>query len=448
MGSRLKTLALAALVAGAALVPLFGDPRQTPLTHPLWARMLLRALDMTDAVRTSSLASEVFGTLSWRDSLSLPAERFLEAEDAVVVDEAGQRVVRAGSAPAEVVYALAVVQAGDYQLRARLAGPPTPATAEVVPFSSGTVRETFSLVPAAGAPAWVRGGSLHLDPGSYKAQFLLPPGCSLAQVEVAPPCVNPIEPPGGWKPTAVTTTHDLAVTALKAMEAEHELAPLAAPIETTGADFRIEWPEAAAARAAPGLTGLRLSAGPGGLRAIATIDVDEPGLFSVSGLLTPGAGQRWLVDGCRKAVVCRGGGAGWRPVMTQVFSPGRHTLVVTLAEGATLDRVRVEQKREAEADYVAALRRLGFDAGPPGPVSRATALDAARFVRERRRAWLAAMCGDTVPRAAPPAQVVQQPIAPPPVVPPAPPPPAGPPLGPPILPPQEPATPTLPTGGL
>ena len=72
MRSRLKTLVLVAVVATAALVPLFGDPRSTPVTHPLWARMLLRSLDMTDAVRTSAQASQVFSTLSWRDSLSYP----------------------------------------------------------------------------------------------------------------------------------------------------------------------------------------------------------------------------------------------------------------------------------------------------------------------------------------------------------------------------------------
>ena len=123
MRSRLKTLVLGAVVATAALVPLFGDPRQTPVTHPLWARMLLRSLDMTDAVRTSAQASQVFSTLSWRDSLSYPAERYLQAQGAVVRDEAGQRVVTAGAAPAEVSYAVAIVQAGDYQVRARVSGP-------------------------------------------------------------------------------------------------------------------------------------------------------------------------------------------------------------------------------------------------------------------------------------------------------------------------------------
>ena len=29
-------------------------------------------------------------------------------------------------------------------------------------------------------------GSTHLDPGAYAAQFLLPPGSTLSQVEIAP----------------------------------------------------------------------------------------------------------------------------------------------------------------------------------------------------------------------------------------------------------------------
>ena len=131
MWGKAKTLVLAAVVVSAALVPLFGDPRVTPVTHPLWARMLLRSMEMTQAVRTSSEASQVFNTLAWRDSLTFPADEFLRSDGAVVREEAGEPVVAPGEGPAEVVYAVAVAQPGDYQLRARLAGAPgTPATAE------------------------------------------------------------------------------------------------------------------------------------------------------------------------------------------------------------------------------------------------------------------------------------------------------------------------------
>jgi hypothetical protein len=454
MWGRVKTLVLATVVASAALVPLFGDPRSTPLTHALWARMLLRSLDMPDVVRASTQASQVFATLAWRDSLSYPADRYLRAEGAVVREERGQVFLDASGGPAEVSYAVAVTQPGDYSLRARLAGEPgTTATAEVRPMAGGRALGSFTLQPAAEA-GWVFAGSTHLDPGAYAAQFLLPPGCSLARVEIAPPCVNSVEPPGGWVADAVTTVEDLAVTAIKAMDFEHELPPAATPIEIWGDRFRVEAPaEAVEARAkAGGLDASTLRAGRSGLRAIVSIEIPEAGLYAVSAFVAPGAGQRWVVDGCRKAMVCPATGTGWRPILSQELAEGRHALVLTLGEGATVDRVRFEQKKAAPRDYVTTLGRLGFDPGPGGAVARDRALDAIRFVRDQRRRLFAALCGDQVPftdtpSSAPPTQVAdttpegpsQPPPPPPPVAP-------DPPVGPPILPPQPPSSPTQPTG--
>ena len=453
MGSRVKTLVLAVVVGAAALVPLFGDPRSTPLTHPLWARMLLRSLDLTDAVRVSTQASQVFSTLSWRDSLSYPADAFLRAEGALVREEAGRKVVVAQTGPAEVVYSLAVARPGDYQLRARLAGSPqAPATAEVLPLAGGDALRSFTFLPAAEA-GWVFGGATHLDPGAYTAQFLIPPGCTLSQVEVAPPCVNGIEPIGGWNPSAVTTAEDIAVTALKAIDVEEELSPAATPIELTGEAFQVEAPaDAVEERAnATGLSAMTLRAGKEGLRAILSVDLPEAGLYSVSALVSAGDGQRWLADGCRKAVVCRAEGMRWRPILNQPFSAGRHTLIVTLGDGAAIERVRFEQKKAAATDYVAALRRLGFDPGPDGPVTRDKALDAMRFVRDRRLERLVDLCGDRQlfdeRSAMAPPQVAQAPLVPPPLPPGGGAGPVSPPIGPPVLPPQPPATPTEPTGG-
>jgi hypothetical protein len=454
MWGRVKTLVLAAVVASAALVPLFGDPRSTPVTHALWARMLLRSMDMTEAVRASTQASQVFATLAWRDSLSYPADRYLRAEGVVRRDEGGQAVLASTAGPAEVSYAVAVAQPGDYALRARLSGAPgTIATAEVLPMAGGAALRAFSLEPAA-ETGWVYAGSTHLDPGAYTAQFLLPEGCSLSQVEIAPPCVNPIEPPGGWTPAAVTSAADLAVTAVKAIDVEHELPPAATPIEITGDRFQVEAPaEAVEARAsADTLQATTLRAGRSGLRAIVSFDVPEAGLYAVSAFVSPGAGQRWVVDGCRKAVVCPAPTTGWRPILSQDLAAGRHTLVLTLGDGASVDRVRIEQKKAEPADYVATLRRLGFDPGPEGPVARALALDAMRFVRDQRRRAYAALCGDRVPFTdTPPTALPTQVAGATPVGPSQPPTQqpgtAEPPIGPPILPPQPPGSPTQPTGG-
>jgi hypothetical protein len=448
MWRRVKTVVLAAVVGAAALVPLFGDPRSTPVTHPLWARMLLRSLEMTDAVRTSAQASQVFATLAWRDSLSYPADRYLKAEGATVREEGGQALLTAAAGPAEVSYPVAVAQPGDYQLRARLAGQPgEPATAEVLPMAGGPALKSYTLLPAA-QEEWVYAGSTHLDPGAYEAQFLLPPGCTLSQVEVAPPCVNSIEPAGGWKPTGVTTVQDLAVTALKAIDVEHELPPAATPIEITGEQFQVEAPQQAVEERAQqqGLDAMTLRAKSSGLRAVVSFELPEPGLYSVSAFVTPASGQRWLFDGCRKAIVCPAPGTGWRPVLSQDFAVGRHTLVLTLGDGATVERVKIEKKKAEPADYVETLKRLGFDPGPDGPVARGRALDAMRFVSEQRLKLVVALCGDNVPfdetPTALPTQTAGGGL-----------PPGGggglprplePPIGPPILPPQPPATPITP----
>jgi hypothetical protein len=398
MWGRVKSVVLAAVVATAALVPLFGDPRQTPLTHPLWARMLLRSLEMTEAVRASSQASQVFSALAPRDSLAYSADRFLRAEGAALSGEGTGSVLTAGATPAEVSFAIPVAQPGDYHLRARLAGAPAqPCTAEVRSLAGGEPLKTFTLVPA-NETSWISAGTAHLDPGAYAAQFLLPPGASLSQVEVAPPCVNPIEPAGGWQAEGVTTADDLAVTALKAIDIESELPPAATPIELAGDSFQVEAPPSAveARSAATGLGKMTLKAGNGGLRALVSFEVPEPGLYSIAAFATPGGGQRYLVDGCRKVVVCPSETSGWRPIMSQTFAAGRHTLVLSLAEGASVDRLRIERKKGSPVDYVATVRRLGFDPGPQGAVSRGKALDAMRFVRDQRRVLLSSLCGDRV----------------------------------------------------
>jgi hypothetical protein len=135
--------------------------------------------------------------------------------------------------------------------------------------------------------------------------------------------------------------------------------------------------------------------------------------------------------------------------MSQTFAAGRHTLVLTLGDGASVERVRIEMKKSEPADYVATLKRLGFDQGADGPVARSRALDAIGFVREQRRNLVVSRCGDVPLEELPtplPTQVAgaatgTEPATQPPSR-------AEPPLGLPILPPQPPASGTSPRGGV
>jgi hypothetical protein len=402
MSKWLKALGLAAVVTVVAvLVPLYGDPRSSSVEHGEWARMLLRALDMERVVKPASPDAQLFSVLSWKNSLAFHADAYLRGEGVDLVGASGRRQVVATSAAGEVAYPLAVVRGGDYRLRARMAGnPSSPASAEITPFGGKGAAATFALVPSA-ITGWVEAAPAHLDPGAYTASILLPAGTSLDDVEVAPPCTEAIEPQGGWRSRAMTQADDVAVTVVKALDFESELPPAASPIEVTASAMTTTGGAAVATLAAAGRDGLWLKAGPRGLQATVFLELPEAGLYSISTVGVAGAGQSWKADACRKAVWCgetavpgsASGAPAWHPLMTAMFGAGRHFFNVTLGPGASVERLRAERKKDSPADYVATLRRLGFDVGPAGPIGRARAVDAMHFIEQRRTEMVGA-CGD------------------------------------------------------
>src|SRR5262245_1358248 len=209
----IRTLALVAGVAGAGFLPLYGDPRLSPVSHSEWARMIVRSLDLLESGLTDQ-ASQVFSTLSGKDSRAYRADRYAEAQGVEVFGEGSAKAVRATAPVAEVTYPLSIVRGGDYRLRLRLGGT-SEAETEVTETGKDKPVRVFKVAPT-GAPAWIEAGMTHLDPGTYKAAVLLPTGSVLEWLEVAPPCTNPIEPRGGWQAPAVATTEDVAVTVLQA----------------------------------------------------------------------------------------------------------------------------------------------------------------------------------------------------------------------------------------
>jgi hypothetical protein len=452
---QLKTGALVAVVAAAALVPLYGDPRQSPVTHAEWGRMLLRALELDEMLPPGSQASAVFSILSWKNSLAYRGDRYAWADGVEVVGEGITRRVQATAEAAEVRYPLAVVRAGDYKVRVRTQGSPeSPAAVELRRVGEAAPTASFRIVPAS-VSGWVEGGSTHLDPGGYEASVLLPRGTDLEWLEVAPPCLAAIEPPGGWRGTAVALTTDVAVTMVKALNAESELPPAATPIEVSGGSFQVTSATLSVASAST-VEEMWLRAGPQGLEAVAFADLPEAGLYTLSVFGSETGTQSWLFDSCQKAVLCgalnAGKGARWRTLLTAEFTAGRHFFTVKLAAGAVVERLRVERRKDTPADYLATIRRLGFDPGPDGPITRDKAIDAMRFLQGRRKEVLGGPCGDVPPPTttvasgtggpgglAEPVGSIQGPgVAPPPTG-------TGePPLAPPVIPPQQPASPVVP----
>ena len=395
----MQLVALVAAVAVVALLPLYGDPRNSAVTHAEWARMLLRGLDMHEAMQQTTTAAQAFSVLSWKGSLSYRADRFLTGDDVRVEGSGEERRVVPTAEIGEVTYAVAVVKGGDYRLRVHMAGTPgRPVSAEIAKVGEVKPLDAYTLMPAT-AMTWVDAGASHLDPGTYTASVLLPRGTTLEHVEVAPPCVMPIEPPGGWKAPAVLLSEHAAVTMVQALDKLSELPPASVPVELDAAEFQTE------AGATPVAAGAGLDrsvkGGTAGLRAVVVVNFPEAGLYTLSAFGLKGAGQSWTADSCLKAVVCadqevQADVAEWRPVLTAEFAAGRHVFSVLLAPGAVIQRVRVEMKKETPADYVSTLRRIGFDVGPPGPMPRDRAVDAMRFLEKRVTPMKEARCGDVV----------------------------------------------------
>ena len=395
----LKMTALLMVVAAAVLVPLYGAPGA--VTHPDWARMLVQALDMEGGLPEKAAPAEVFSALSWKGSLTLAADRYERATGVALQASGSTRTAVATDAEGEIVYPLTVVTGGDYRVRARLSGAPDrPALAEIVPAGKAVPAGTMTLAPSS-TMGWVDAGVLHLDRGAHSALVRLPAGTALESVEVAPPCVSPIEPLRGWLEDADADSVDVAVTVLKAVDMESELAPAATPIEVSAESFKDETGAQPTAVRTSDTAGQRawIRGGPGPRRAVAFVDLPEAGLYTISVYGLVGGGQGWSADACRKAIVCATdstvpGPAQWRTLMTAPFTAGRHVFTVTLLDGAGVQSLRAERKKATGPDYVSAVRRLGLDVGEAGPVSRARAEEAMAFVRQRAVPLLAGQCGD------------------------------------------------------
>jgi hypothetical protein len=378
-------------IAVVALLPLYGDVRpQAAVSHPEWARMMLRGLDLLrDAPGVNDTAKQAFATLSGRESRAWPAPQYVRAERVERVSADGTRRIRPAGGIGEAVYAFGVARGGEYRVRLDLAGPGT-AEAELTEAGSDAVLRSFS-VPAAASMGWVDAGALQLSPGAYEATVLLPEGSQLEYVEIAPPCVHPIEPRGGWQTTAITSTEDVAVTLLQALDLESELPPAAAPLEFHGGDLQLEDGSAADAT---GLGGFR--GGSRGARVVLVVDIPDSGLYTLSVFGTGPGGQRWLADACRSSLICPNIDpvARWRDVLSGDFPKGRHYFSASLGPDTIVERVRIEQKKDTAADYIATVRRLGLELGPEGPVSRERAEEARRFLDRRRSQRERELCGD------------------------------------------------------
>ncbi len=387
----LRTLALVAGSTAGLLLPLYGDSQPSSVvSHAEWARMLLRGLELlSDAPGVNDTAAQAFATLSGRDSRTFPAGDYVRARYVELVSEGRFPQLRPAGGIGEAAYAVAVARGGEYRLRLQVAGT-AHAEAEMTRAGDNAVFHRFSI-PASPAMAWRDAGSVHLDPGAYDATVLLPEGCSLERLEVAPPCVHPIEPRGGWQLSAVATVDDVAVTTLQALDLESELPPSGPPLEYRGSDLRLEDGTAPPSASVGGFhSGLR------GAQVFLRVEIPEDGLYTVSVFGVRSGGQRWVTDGCRVSILCPSidPTPRWYVLLSGRFQKGQHLFAVALGPETFIERIRVEPKKDTPADYVATLERLGLTLGPPGPITREKAEEARRFLVRLRAQLYVELCGD------------------------------------------------------
>lgn len=378
--------ALAALTVAAALVPQRGDPGPHPVTHAEWAFMMLRGLDLEEVLEFVSTAPRAFAVLSWRESDWLDATQFIKHSDhGVQLEPGAPALLHARQDVGEVSFPVTVARAGEYQLRVRMAGEPeSPATVDVVALRGGEAR-SLTLAPAP-SRSWIEAPKpLRLHPGAYRATFALPRGTVFERLELAPRCIAPVEPLGGWQLDYPLDAEDLAVTLVRATDRERELPPADAPIEASASELTAEGEHRP--------LGARLEGGTRGTRATVALEVPKGGLYALSAFGVRTLGQRWAADGCRTAVSCPVPSRlpSWWVVMTAPLSAGRHRFTVDLGPGDSVDRVRLERRKEDGPDYVDALRRMGFDPGE-GAVTRQKAEQAQSWLRKRHRIELSEIC--------------------------------------------------------
>ena len=115
-----RSLWIVAALSAAVLVPLYGDPRKSPVTHAEWARMMMRSLGFENNLERFETADAIFQTLAWKGQRDIPALSFKRGTGVVK----RQSFVETAQQPGEAAYDLPILRAGDYNVRLRLRGAP------------------------------------------------------------------------------------------------------------------------------------------------------------------------------------------------------------------------------------------------------------------------------------------------------------------------------------
>ncbi len=385
---RLLGVVLSSLtVMGVALG--YGIAQTTVVTEAEWAVYLAQGLGLDWNLPPNAKSNHYLARLQWTKSVEFQASQMLEGSTASPSEDGS---VHSGlGSPAEALYEVAMLRAGDYGFRVKLSGGGALLRVE---------GQSYELYQPESDSRWVDLNRVRLSPGSHKLSLMLPQGTRADAIGVTPPCMLPVEPAGGWKPLAPLRFEEMAVTLAKALDLEQNLPEMGEPISIRGEEFvrTLSFPyeeEVATVENEP----FWLSTGGSIVTAVARFNVPEPGVYSIEARYLSERPVRWNMDSCLRVITCpvTPAQAGRRRSLALDLEAGEHEIEVTLGPRSKLDRIEVQRRDGSTEAYIDVVEDEGFKMGDADEnVLRRDALSAARRLRDRFQKLASLRCEDAL----------------------------------------------------
>jgi hypothetical protein len=374
-------------VLGVALG--YGVAQSTVVTQAEWAVYLAQGLGLDWNLPPNAKSNHYLARLQWTKSVEFQASSMLEGSTATPSEDGSVR--SSLGSPAEALYEVAMLRAGDYGFRVKLAG--GGALLKVADRS-------YELYQPESDSQWVDLSRVRLSPGSHKLSLMLPQGTSADAIGVTPPCMLPVEPTGGWNPLEPLRFQEMAVTLAKALDLEQNLPEMGDPITIRGEEFvrTLSFPyeeETTPVENEP----FWLQTGGSIVTAVARFQVPEPGVYSIEARYLSARPVRWNMDSCLRVITCpvTPAQSGRRRSLALDLDAGEHEIEVTLGPGSKLDRIEVQRRDGSTEAYVDVVEDEGFKMGEAqANVLRREALSAARRLRDRFQKLATGRCEDSL----------------------------------------------------
>jgi hypothetical protein len=366
----------------------FGVAQSTVVTEAEWAVYLAQGLGLDWNLPPNPKSNHYLARLEWTKAVEFQAAQMLEGSTASASSDGSVQSTLSG--PAEALYEVSMLRAGDYGFRVKLAG------------GGALVRVadwTYELYQPEEDSRWLDLNRVRLSAGITKLSLILPRGSRVEAIGVTPPCILPIEPAEGWQPLEPLRFEEMAVTLAKALDIEQNLPALGEPMTVRGEEFvrtlviPIEEGQEDESANAP----FWLSTGSSIVTAVARVEIPEDGVYSIEARYLSESPVRWNVDSCLRVITCPvvPAQAGRRRGLALDLEKGEHEIEVTLGPGSKLDRIQVQRRDDSTDAYIGVVEAEGFKMGAAeGNVLRRDAIAAARRLRDRFVKFEAFRCED------------------------------------------------------